>query len=382
MALETATHIDDLVAANPTGLDDRRTVDDHIRMIKDVLVRDLPLDAPASTVGMNVLKGATSEAIRSLLGASNTPFRNRVINGDMTINNRGQATLVVAGAPLVYTLDRFYAYCSGGNINVEQFVGTGSKKRMSITSTNGSNTGVVVGTRLSLFNTNDLVNKNATLSCSLKIGTGTINVNWAVYYANGPESFGTIASPARTAIASGTFAATTTETIFSATMAVPSPAFTGIEIVFSTGALNNSGFPLLIADVQFEKGSISASDIVFENIDAPLQEARCAYYYRKTTGAYGVTVLGSGHQNSTTVSRITLPINKMRSIPVVAFGGNVLVDIAGATSAATLSTQYNSQNTVAFDVTHAAIGAAGGAAMLQLPINVTNYIEIDAEMYA
>ena len=34
MALETGTHIDDLVATNPASGDELHTVDDHIRLIK------------------------------------------------------------------------------------------------------------------------------------------------------------------------------------------------------------------------------------------------------------------------------------------------------------------------------------------------------------
>jgi hypothetical protein len=380
MALETATHINDLVITNPDGLDDLSQGDNHIRMLKDVIKRDLPLTTPATALGISLLTSATSEAARSFLGASNNTFRNRVINGDMNILQRFNSSItVVAGAPLVYTLDRFYAYCTGGDININQNISL-QKKAMGVVSTNGSNTGVIIGTRLQSDNTNDLINNNATLSCLIKLGIGTLNINWAVYYAAAADSFGTIASPTRVAISSGTFAATTTQTLFSATMAIPSAAYTGIEIVFSIAALNNGGNPLTITNVQFEKGSVAASDVVFEVVDAPLQFSRCRHYYRRFSNRAGLVVLGSGHQNTLTSSRITLPIDDMRSVPSVVFGGTVLLDVAGSSTAATLSTQYNSLNSVAFDVTHASIGAAGGAVMIQLPFASSNFVEISAEL--
>ena len=57
MALETATHINDLVIANPTGLDDVSQGDEHLRLLKDVLKRDLPMTAAASASGLAVLQG-------------------------------------------------------------------------------------------------------------------------------------------------------------------------------------------------------------------------------------------------------------------------------------------------------------------------------------
>ena len=42
MALETGTHIDDLVATNPASGDELHTVDDHLRLIKAVLKASFP----------------------------------------------------------------------------------------------------------------------------------------------------------------------------------------------------------------------------------------------------------------------------------------------------------------------------------------------------
>ena len=42
MALETGSHIDDLVATNPTSSDPLHQIDEHLRLIKDVIKATLP----------------------------------------------------------------------------------------------------------------------------------------------------------------------------------------------------------------------------------------------------------------------------------------------------------------------------------------------------
>ena len=69
MPLEVATHIASLVATNPAGVDDLSTADDHLRLIKDVLIRDLPLTTAATAVGISVLTAATANAGADALGA-------------------------------------------------------------------------------------------------------------------------------------------------------------------------------------------------------------------------------------------------------------------------------------------------------------------------
>lgn len=62
MALEAATHLDELVSTNPTGSDDRSTADDHLRLIKAVLQTDFPNITGAMTASqaeLNVLDGYT-----------------------------------------------------------------------------------------------------------------------------------------------------------------------------------------------------------------------------------------------------------------------------------------------------------------------------------
>lgn len=62
MPVETATYITQLNAANPLGSDERSTIDDHMRLLKQVLLNTLTnLNAAvtASSAELNLLDGAT-----------------------------------------------------------------------------------------------------------------------------------------------------------------------------------------------------------------------------------------------------------------------------------------------------------------------------------
>ena len=375
MALETATHIANLVSTNPAGGDDLSQGDDHLRMIKQVLLTDLPLDAPATALGMNILKTSTASGVRDLIGATSTPYRNKIINGSLsTFQKNSFSTSLTNGASPIYTFaSRFFARCSGANTSVDSdAIGDAfSLKINGATSLSEAS----IGTTVYSVDAIDLTNQLTTLSALIQTNGTPITVTWSVYR---PFSTADSYSVNQVLLASGTFSATSTPQRFAATF-TPLYATFGLQIVFSVGAMA-SGVNIEFAEIQLEKGSIPAGNIIFENIQAADQLSRCKYFYTRFSTNGNLSVLGSGHQNSTTTSRLTLPIGDMRGNPNVVFGGSVLLDIAGATTAATLSAQYNSLNSVAFDVTHAAVGAAGDAAMLQLPNSTANFIEIDAEI--
>lgn len=69
MALETATHITDLINTNPTGADDRSTADDHLRLIKAVLLTDFANISGAVTASHTQLNKLTSTAGNGALDA-------------------------------------------------------------------------------------------------------------------------------------------------------------------------------------------------------------------------------------------------------------------------------------------------------------------------
>jgi hypothetical protein len=182
-------------------------------------------------------------------------MRNRIINGAMKIWQRytGAGQTFSAGAALAYSVDRWYGYCTGANVTGARIT-SGAENRYRFTGA-ASNTGVGFGQRIEAANSMDLANRICTLSCKLS-STSLTTVTWTAYYANGSDNFGSLASPNRTQIATGTFSITSTEASYNAQISVPAAATTGIEIVFTGGALLASQ-TLIIGDVQFEQGGVA-----------------------------------------------------------------------------------------------------------------------------
>ena len=217
-------------------------------------------------------------------------LRNRIINGGMAIDQRnsGASQTITAGAALAYTVDRFYAYCTGANV-------TGS--RIANSTNNPANnpsqyayqfagaasvTGIGFGTRIEAINCWDLAGTTATLSVNLANGLLT-TVTWTASYANSTDSFGSLASPTVTQIATGTFTVNASLSRYSVSIPIPIAATTGIQIVFTVGAQTSQTWQ--INNVQLEPGPV-ATPFERKLFDQILID--CQRYYEKS---YDVTVV-------------------------------------------------------------------------------------------
>jgi len=220
---------------------------------------------------------AISDAIAALPAATPShAFRNRCINGDFSVDQEYAAasTTFTAGAAYKRAIDMFYAWCTGANVTGQQVTVSGQKRYRFTGAT--SNTLVGFLHSIEAANSADLAGGGATFSVKLKSSSLT-TVNWQAYYANTNDTFGTLASPTRTSIASGSFTITTTEARYAATLTgINSAATTGIEIALTTGALT-AGNTLDVGEFQLEKGVVAVGDVVFETVDIALQEARCRH---------------------------------------------------------------------------------------------------------
>lgn len=286
MALETATHIANLISTNPAGGDDLSQGDDHLRMIKQVLLTDLPLDAPATTLGMNILKSATAEAVRSFLSASISPYRNRVVNGDFKVDtrNKGATTTISNGSGSIkYTCDKWFAWCSGGgNMQITRAIGAGTSiPQLLIASATGAGAWNF-GTRLNKLDVTDLVSPTVSKTITLSASIDTpINLTWTMFVPNlSPGTYGTIGAFTKTQLATGTFVAGVGTYSAQITLSAGSAMNRGVEIVFSAGGLT-SAQNIFIYKVQLEAGAIANADIVFESIDEAMQKMRCQHHCRE-----------------------------------------------------------------------------------------------------
>jgi len=208
-------------------------------------------------------------------------FKNRIINGAMMIDQRNAAAsqTFTAAAALAYAVDRWYGYCTGANVTGQQVAGsttpTVTQNRYRFTGA-ASVTAVGFGQRIEQKNSYDLAGSTCTLSADLAISATLTTVTWTAYYATTTaDTFGSLASPTVTSIATGTFTVTSTVTNFSANISIPAAATTGLQILFTVGALT-AGLTWTIGNVQLEKGSVATS---FDYRPYGTELALCQRYY-------------------------------------------------------------------------------------------------------
>ena len=305
-------------------------------------------------------------------------FRNILINGGFAIDQRnsGASQTFTAAAALAYSVDRWYGYCTGANITGARVAGTAPSQYYYRFTGAASNTAVGFGQRIETANSFHFANKTAVLSVNLA-STSITSVTWAAYYATTTDSFGTLASPTRTQIATGTFTINSTLSRYSAVINVPAAATTGIEIVFTTGALLASQ-TLTFDDAQFELGS---SPTAFEQRPINTELALCQRYYEKSydlttvpgtsTEAGALLAVSPGNVNRVFAS-IQLRVSK-RGQPTYTIysttgaSGNMRDLTAGADKAANLSTTAG-ENGVGI-VTTAGITNASNTVVFQYVAN-------------
>ena len=205
---------------------------------------------------------------------------NRIINGNMAVDQRnaGAAQTITAAAALAYTVDRFYAYCTGANVTGQQVAGaTANQYRYRFTGA-ASVTAIGFAQRIEALNSADLAGTTATLSVDLANSVLT-TVTWTAYYANTTDTFGTLASPTVTSIATGTFTVTSTVTRYNAQISIPSAATTGLQILLTVGAQTSGTWT--IGNVQLESGSSASA---YSSQIYSTQLSQCQRYYQINSG--------------------------------------------------------------------------------------------------
>ena len=231
-----------------------------------------------------VLGTPTSGVLTNCTGVQYNGFKNRIINGSMVVDQRnaGASQTFTAAAALAYTVDRWYGYCTGANVTGQQVAGsttpTVTQNRYRFTGA-ASVTAVGFGQRIEQKNSYDLAGSTCTLSADLAISATLTTVTWTAYYATTTaDTFGTLASPTVTQISTGTFTVSATVTNFTTNISIPAAATTGIQILFTVGALT-AGLTWTIGNVQLEKGSTATS---FDYRPYGTELMLCQRYYEKS----------------------------------------------------------------------------------------------------
>lgn len=230
----------------------------------------------------------------SINGGQLAGTRNRVINGGMAVDQRnaGASQTFTAAAALAYSVDRWYGYCTGANVTGQRVQGATVGQFYYRFTGAASVTAIGFGQRIEQLNSADLAGSTATLSVDLANSLLT-TVTWTAYYATTADTFGTLASPTRTQIATGTFTVTSTVTRYNTNISVPAAATTGIEIVFTVGAQTSGTWT--IGNVQLEAGSVATP---FERRSYGHEFALSERYYQKLY--VGITLPGATNTSNYT----------------------------------------------------------------------------------
>lgn len=243
---------------------------------------------------LNATKATTTtQGISYLL-----PNRNILINGAMAIDQRnaGASQTITAGSALAYTVDRWYAYCTGANATGQRVAGTAPNQFNYRFTGASSITKIGFAQRIEASNCQHLAGKTATLSVDLANSLLT-TITWTAWYANTTDTFGTLASPTRTQIATGTFTVNSTLTRYATSIAIPAGATTGIEIEFSVGAQTSGTWT--IGRVQLED---MPEQTTFEYRPIHQELFLCQRYYE-----YGITWGVSYGSSSSVIQRCLYP---------------------------------------------------------------------------
>lgn len=292
--------------------------------------------------------------------------RNALINGNMAIDQRnaGASQTITAAAALAYTVDRWYAYCTGANVTGQQVAGSAqSQYRYRFTGA-ASVTKIGYAQRIEAANSYHINNGTATLSVDLANSLLT-TVTWTAWYANTADTFGTLASPTRTQIATGTFTVNSTVTRYSTNITIPSAATTGIEIELSVGAQTSGTWT--IGNVQLESGSVATP---FENVATDKNLASCERYYEKTyntetvpgtASAPGYVSMRTSVAGTTSIESLTSKLVPKRVTPTIVWYSTVtgtaarLRNISATTELTVNSTTDTGSKNTGYPVVSAAV---------------------------
>jgi hypothetical protein len=268
--------------------------------------------------------------------------RNRVINGSTAVDQRnaGASQTFTAAAALAYSVDRWYGYCTGANVTGQRVQGATVGQFYYRFTGAASVTAIGFGHRIEQLNSADLAGTTATLSVDLANSLLT-TVTWTAYYANTADTFGTLASPTRTQIATGTFTVSSTVTRYNTNISIPAAATTGIEIVFTVGAQISGTWT--IGNVQLEPGTVATP---FERRSYGQELALCQRYYQTTRATVRFPSSGAG---STGANQAYLPVT-MRAAPTIALSGGA------SANTATINTNGITESSFRFEITSAAAG--------------------------
>ena len=237
----------------------------------------------------------------NLASAAGTGFalRNKLINGGMEVAQRGTNFVNPNSS---YTLDRWFATCSGCNIAQVSF---GPNKALSFNYTSATNSSYI-DQALEASTAKQIGGKTVTFSFYAASGTGTPVVGIHIYKNATAD---TRQGGTWTLISSVNVTISTSYTRYSLTASIPNDGSANGVLALITPATNQpNGTAIYVSQFQLEEGTVPTP---FENRPYGLELALCQRYFAKSGSIYvtnqtGATVAVTG-QGSFPVTMRTSP---------------------------------------------------------------------------
>ena len=247
-------------------------------------------------------------------------LRNRIINGDMRIDQRNAgASQSISAGTSTYCVDRWACYALGAGVTTQQ-VSSGVSGISFLLQLTGAafNTSAQLLQRIESKNIADLAGSTVTLSALISNSLVT-TVTWYAYYANAADNYSAV-----TLISQGNFTVSSTLALYSAQISLPSNAANGIQIVFV--ATNQTSGTFKLGNAQLEVGTVATP---FERRQYGQELMLCQRYYEKSynnsvavptavtagTGQLFVNAIAGG----ATVIGVNFAVSKRTSPTVVSY---------------------------------------------------------------
>ena len=313
----------------------------------------------------------------AILAASGSPgtttgFKNRLINGNMIIWQRGTSFSAIG-----YTADRWSFY-AGTSPVVTQSSDVPAGYRYSAALSGTSSTGFTQ--KIESNNVSDLSGQSITVSFWLKqsTGAGSNAIAISLSYATAQDNFGST-----TSIGSTNITTTSSWAYYTATFNnLPSGVTNGLQCTIVTNSGSAVAFQL--TGVQLEVGT-TATNFDFRSYGTEL--ALCQRYYWRKNGANGSgnTMVGAGMFYNSTDPRCCLanPVT-MRAVPAITFSGSAFVSERAGTFAGNIGTPTSANLSPEASLlysggTGTAAGTAGQGTFWYIN-DSTTYIAVSAEL--
>ena len=335
-------------------------------------------NSSASTTYLTQASASTTYA--PIIPTTNTTFRNVLINGDFSIDQRNSGASQTITSTNAYTADRWYANAAGANVTGARIAGAVPTQYYYRFTGATSNTQVTLAQRIEAANSYHMAGQTVTISAKIASSSLT-SITWSLGYATATDNFAGI-----TGGPTGTFTINSTLTTYSATFTVPAGATTGLRFLLQTATGLVASQTLTIADVQLELGSIATP---FEHRFIGAELALCQRYYQNIVTPNGTTDFnGLMVRESTTVAQasVYLPVS-MRVIPALVgsyLGRCVFRDTSfnvatGSNSTISISSSGPSLNWITLIITHTAVAGSYVYAEWDLLSTTTN-LALNAEL--